>query len=484
MRICAIALLLISGTADAASITLPLDEISSAATMVLTCESDEQSLSLPIPDRWSVTRVTADIHYTASMALDSDDSQFVFLVNGSPFALTRLESSTPDVRVKLNIPPEYLQAGYNQLSFRVVQMTKTKGCESPCSPDKFTYVNLADSYLDIEYEPKPVPLALSSIAGYLFDPKIIPEARVNLILEDQSAETLTEAGIVASGIARRHDYRKVLFSVTAEPQPGQDNVVVGREAFVRSLLDGAGLSLGDSSGGYLKIFPLPLADGGADPTHALLVITGKQHDHVKLAAETFANISVGFPGSQEMNAFAIQVPDIPAYAGREVLEAGKTYDFKTLNLPTATFQGINPSGREISFRLPADFMIQQNLTAKLLLNFAYGAGARADSALNIVVNDITVRAIRLGDQDGGAFSRYQVDIPTFLFKPGRNVISLGIELHPAAESCPLLTGNLFLTMFETSTLTFPNMPHFVEMPKMELFMLNGFPFTRWPDGWI
>jgi hypothetical protein len=26
------------------------------------------------------------------------------------------------------------------------------------------------------------------------------------------------------------------------------------------------------------------------------------------------------------------------------------------------------------------------------------------------------------------------------------------------------------------------MPHFVEMPKTELFALNGFPFTRWPDG--
>ena len=26
------------------------------------------------------------------------------------------------------------------------------------------------------------------------------------------------------------------------------------------------------------------------------------------------------------------------------------------------------------------------------------------------------------------------------------------------------------------------MPHFVEMPKLELFALNGFPVTRWPDG--
>ena len=166
-----------------------------------------------------------------------------------------------------------------------------------------------------------------------------------------------------------------------------------------------------------------------------------------------------------------------------MLEASKTYDFKTLNFPTTTFHGLNPSGKSIRFRLPADFLIRQNLAARLVLNFSYGAGTRSDSALNIVVNDTAVRAIRLGDVDGGFFKDYKVDIPTFLFKPGQNVIDMGLELHPLTDACPILPGNLFLTMYETSTLSFPDMPHFVEMPKLELFMLNGFPFTRWPDGY-
>ena len=58
-----------------------------------------------------------------------------------------------------------------------------------------------------------------------------------------------------------------------------------------------------------------------------------------------------------------------------------------------------------------------------------------------------------------------------------------MKLHPNLKECDLkLMGNLFLTIFENSTLTFPEMPRFVELPKLELFMLNGFPFTRWPDG--
>jgi len=482
LRLLAALLLMASFSASAANISITLDKLSPFPALTLTCDRDEQGVDVPIPDRWTVTRVSAEIHYTASLALEGDSSQIVFLINGTPFALTRLEATTPDMRVKLNIPVQYFRNGYNRFSFAVTQATKTKGCEAPCAPDKFTHINLADSTLDMDYEEKPVPLELSSIAGFLFDPKMFPEGRVNLITEDQSAQSLTQAGIVASGIARRYDYRKVIFSVGSRPRPGMDNVVIGRSEFVQSLLDAGAMTLGSSSGGYLKIFPLPMAAGEIDPAHALIAVTGQTQDHVKLAAETFANLSLGFPGSQELDAFAFQIPDIPVYAGREVLEASKTYDFKTLNFPTTTFQGVNPTGKAITFRLPADFLIKQNLAAKLELNFSYGAGARNDSALNIVVNDTAVRAIRLGDQDGGFFKDYEVDIPTFLFKPGRNVIELGLELHPSAEACPLLTGNLFVTMFETSTLTFPDMPHFVEMPKLELFMLNGFPFTRWPDG--
>lgn len=481
-----LSILIISFSASAATVTTTLDKFSPYSGLTMTCDKDEQGVDIPIPERWNVTSVVANVHYTSSLALDKTRSQIIFLINGTPFALARLTPSNPDMRVKLRIPVQYIVSGYNQFGFRVNQSTKTETCGSggaPCSPDKFTYINLSDSTIEIEYQKKPVPLALSSIPGFLFDPKTFPEGHVNMIMEDQSADSLTQAGIVASGIARRFDYRKVVFSVSDYPRLGMDNVVIGTTAFVQPLLESYGYSLGDVEGGYIKIFPLPGPGIEPDPTHALVVITGRQHDAARLAAETFSNLSINFPGSQQLNASAFQVPDIPVYAGREVLEANKTYSFKTLNFPTNTFYGINPAGKSIVFRLPADFLIRQNLSAKLVLNFSYGAGARTDSTLDIIVNDTAVRAIRLGDEEGGIFNDYEVDIPTFLFKPGRNVIDMGVEMHPLTGECPMMADSLFLTMFETSTLSFPDMPHFVEMPKLELFMLNGFPFTRWPDGY-
>lgn len=478
---------------------IALEKFSSHPVMTLTCIGDEQSLDIPIPDRWTIKKINLTLHYTSSNNLIADLAQLGVKLNTIPVAQFKLNPASPDMTVELALPVQYLEPGYNRLAFRVAQHFMTRECERPCSPDLWTAVNLKDSVLSIEYEEKPVPLSLASVSDFMFDPKVFPEGHVNLITEDRSSDALTVLGMTASGIARRFDYRNVTFSVSRDLQPGADNVLVGRRAFVSSFLAGHGLSLGNTEGGYLKILPMPGAKATAmptttgaqepgaeaptDPNHALLVVTGEQYDHVKLAAATLANLSYGFPGAPELTAHKLRMPDVPEYAGREVVRANKTYDFKTLNFSTTSFKGINPSGKVINFRLPVDFLIKQNLTAKLNLHFSYGAGMRETSALNVVVNDKVVRAIHLGDKDGGYFENYVIDIPTYLFRPGSNTIAFGVELQPSLKECDLaLMGNMFLTIFENSSLTFPDMPHFVELPKLELFMLNGFPFTRWPDG--
>jgi hypothetical protein len=71
-----------------------------------------------------------------------------------------------------------------------------------------------------------------------------------------------------------------------------------------------------------------------------------------------------------------------------------------------------------------------------------------------------------------------------MFKPGVNTIAFKPYLNTVRQVCDVSnTDGLFVTIFDNSTLIFPPMPHFVEMPKIELFALNGFPFTRWPDGY-
>jgi hypothetical protein len=204
---------------------------------------------------------------------------------------------------------------------------------------------------------------------------------------------------------------------------------------------------------------------------------------VKLAAITFTNISFRFPGSQELEAFGFTIPEVRQYSGRETIATDQVYDLGTLNFPTQSFVGVNPGARAITFRLPPDFHIRPNQYAKLSLNFSYGAGLKNDSSFSILVNGRGVRAVALDSPSGNFIDGYKLDIPTYVFKPGTNTIEFAANLHAPGQVCDLIQPDgLFLTVYGNSTISFPPMPHFVEMPRLELFMHSGFPVTRWPDG--
>jgi len=193
---------------------------------------------------------------------------------------------------EIQIPVERLKAGYNTLTFQVAQHYQRDQCEQPCAPDLWTNISVTDSSLQLDYELKPIPLKLGQAAGWVFDPKQFPAAAVNMVADTSTPATVTMAGIAASGIARRFDYRKVKFSHSPDIKQGMDNVLIGTTAFVSGVLSRYGLRLGPSDGGQIRIFYVPKTDGGKDGLHALIVVTGKQEAALKIAAETFANMSL------------------------------------------------------------------------------------------------------------------------------------------------------------------------------------------------
>jgi cellulose synthase (UDP-forming) len=477
-------LLAIAPLASAETLSIPLAKLSPYAAIDLRCINGGHSISIPIPERWQVRRAVLGLRYTASNNLIADMSQLVIRLNEQTIAQTRLNPLAPNVELALDLPVALLKADYNQLAFQVAQHASRHKCEQPCAPDLWTNLNLAESTLTIEYNLRPLPLRLGAVANVLFDPKIYPEASVHLVTETQTPETATLAAIVASGIARRFDYRKVSFSVGAEPLPGRDNVIIGSLAFVNRWLARVGEpALPASKGGLVRIVHGRGTDGRPDPTHATLLVAGASPAAQQLAAETLASLSLPYPGGDTLETFAFKLPEIAMYGGRQILSSDKVFDFKTLNFPTFSWQGFNSPPNEFSFRLPADFMIKQNQYAKLTLNFTYGAGLRNDSVLNVHVNGKPLRAIHLDQVTGSYLENYEIKIPTYVFKPGANTIAFVPALNAPLENCALTQSNgMFLTVFENSTLYFPPMPHYVEMPKLDLFALNGFPVTRWPDG--
>lgn len=471
---------------------VPLYKIARAEAVDLKCITDEFNLTLSIPERWNVERASIKFPYINSTALLKDKSSIVIKLNGYPLRQITLDPHVPEGTAEVSLPVRLINSGYNTVTFSVSQHYTLK-CEKPCAADLWTTLKLDQARARIEYSLKPVPLKLSALSNFLFDPKITPAGEINFVIEDTSL--VQTGGIVASGIARRFDYRKVLFTVSSELKSGVDNILVGKKEFVEAFLNNRGIPFTGQAGPLLKIMHLPkkkqagavIGDesGVADNAHALIVVSGTDESQVKLSAMTMAIMSIPYPDTDEMIVMEFSLPDIAQYGGRSVLTPDKQYDFKTLNFGTQTFSGINPTPAEISFRLPADFFVRQNMYAQISLSYTYGSKMREDSVLNVSVNDRKIRAIPLDNERGDLIEGYKMTIPTYLFKPGSNTITLTPILTPSiANDCELVqTENLFLTILEESYIKFPPMPHLVKLPRLDLFLLNGFPFTRWPDGY-
>ncbi|MDR4507364.1 MAG: cellulose biosynthesis cyclic di-GMP-binding regulatory protein BcsB [Candidatus Brocadiaceae bacterium] len=448
------------------------------------CISSEYAIPLSVPERWDIDKVVLSFKYVNSSSLLSDKSTLVLKINDYPVAQIKLSPVVTEGEVKVDIPPFLLDTGYNTLTFAVSQHYMDE-CEDPCAPDLWTIISLNESVLYVEYRCKPVPKRLSAIPEFLFDPKIFPYGQVNFIAESLISEELVNyAGIVASGIALRYDYRKVLFTLSKEVKPDVDNILLGKREFVEAFLKKEGIEINDATGALLKITHLPLEKSVHDSTHALIIITGNNLDQVKLAAETFAIMSFPYPDSDELSPLEFKAPDVSPYGGRLILAPDKKYTFRELNLSTHTFKGITSNPAELTFRLPPDFLVKHNNYANLSLHFAYGAGMRTISSLNILLNGKHIRAIRLDNEYGNSVEGYNISVPTHLFNAGSNLISFEPVLVPNMSSnCePVPNDTLFFTLFDNSTFVFPQMPHMIELPELELFFLNGFPFTRRPDG--
>jgi hypothetical protein len=464
------------------------------SVLYLRCMSGEGDVPISIPERWKITGARLKFGFINSSTLLEDSSQLVVSFNGAPLAQTKLYPKDPEGKMNIAIPPNRFLEGYNRITF-IANQHFTRDCEFPCAPELWTTIGLEDAVLTLEYSLKPVPLQLSKAPGFLFDSKMQFGGEVNIVTDGYTTDILTLAGIVTSGVAKRFDYRKVLFTTSKDIRRGYDNIIIGDKKFVEDFLakhEVEGVTINNS---LIQVVPLPpdealmsatLREPGKkldDATHALLIVSGANTNQIRLAAETLANLTFPYPGTSEMTPLEFKSADTAAFTGKRMLLSNRVTKFKALGFTTHTSIGFNSSVTGISFGIPLDFVSRGDQPVRLSINYTYGAGLRPDSLLNITLNGVHVRSINLDKAAGELVEGYKLDIPTDLFKPGLNDLRLIPVLTPQGDLCEWIRPEgLFLTIFENSTIHFPRTSHMVNMPSLTLFTFNGFPITRWLDG--
>ncbi len=467
-------------------ITLPLAKMMTRPErIILRHTSDDYTLHFPLSPRHQPKSVHLHLDFTHSNALISSRSQLRVQVNGITIGQRHL--SPPDTHkiVDLAIPPELLVAGYNELRFRVTQHYTEAHCEDPTSPELWTEIDTVHSHLSLEWRPRSLAPRLSDL-GRLIDPKI-PAYRFRLLLPNAELgdEQLQWGGLIAQGVALKRDYAPFELAL-ARPEPaqsdgttlrmnppGDDAALVGTRQQLRPFLSESLYRA--IQGPYLGIFPAP-----GQREHFVLVVSGASSEEVKQAAAAFALSNFPLPDTAATQIRRIQTSPPEPYAAIPAVEADTAYRFAQLGFTTREARRLSPEPLEFTFFVPADWYAPETAEVTLHLHLAYNAGLRRDSLLEMRINGVFERAIQLPEESGAHYRDYRLTFPLRALKPGLNRITFHPYLVPAISGeCRFFrTDHLAVTLYDDSTIHFPPVGHYVQLPDLQRFAATGFPYLE------
>jgi len=443
--------------------------------------SSAATVFVPLSPRMEITSAVLHLEYTNSIALLEDRSVLRVSLGDTILAQLPLKRNQPSAVVDIRLPLSLLESGYNPLNFWVAQHY-TLQCEDPSAPELWTQIDAHRSTVTFTGRWRRAEPTLAILED-LVDARLATDYGLTIVTGGEPRDQhLTWGALISQGVALRLRYQplQVRHAQTLAPRPGQkptDMVVVGTREEVAGLVGQAAVA--GVEGAYLGVQTLP-----SDPTRFLLIVSGRDDDEVTRAVHAFAFMRLPLPDASSTLIAATEIPSWPDYSARYVVHQASKYPFFYFDYKTKTMQGISASALDLPMWVPPDFFTRESSMVEISLHFAYGAGLRRDSVLNIFLNGRFERVIHLRDENGEVFRDYKVYIPLRSFRAGANTLSF------IPRMMPLITGeceavqdqNLLLTIFEDSALSIPEASHYVNMPDLSLFARAGFPLAITRQG--
>lgn len=489
-------------TVKSTGLTLPIAKFMKLSQPIkLRYINDEFTVFVPISERLKVNSALLHLELTNSVSLLRERSQLAVRLNGRVMAQIALNPQAPESRLDIRLPGDLLKPGYNRLTFTVAQHYTYK-CEDPTAPELWTDIDTVASTLTLDATLLPLAPRLSDMAT-LFDAKLWGDPTFTIVTAPPASlrdDQLQWGALTAQGAALRLNYvplriRHEMAGSSAASRtssanfPGldqerlqfSDSALIGAKAELAPyvsprILDGV-------AGSFLGVYALD-----ADPRRFVLVVSGTTAAEVTQAARALTVLNFPYPDSSSMLVTRIDPPELANYAGKNIVSEDGVYRFSKFDFTSTTVKGPGSSALvhdehveslHLEVVMPADLFAHEDTNVELELHFAYGAGLRKDSVLNIYLNDRFEKAIGLTVEGGVVYHKYRISIPLRSFQPGLNDLRFSPRLVPLVTGeCQIYnTENLILTIFDDSTLRVPKASHYVAMPSLRLLVRTGFPYT-------
>ena len=475
---------------------IKLSTLTGVNQIELTSTISRYAISLPLSKRIALSDYTLHLELVNSISLLEHRSQLVVMVNKIVISQINLTPHKPRVLAEIPIAAEYLTPGYNSIEF-LVNQHYTEGCEDPAARELWTQINTDKSYFEFVYQMQPNHFTIADLTN-VFD-EHLPEYEITLMMatDEYDDRHLHWGSLVTQGVALYQKYKTPDFKLaTAQHRtPRQKNkspynlsnyalapldqskftgdvVLIGN---VNELAPYLTLAQAKKiNGPYIAVVP------AKNPIYQVIIISGQNDDEVNLAAESFAFARQPFPDDNDITVLGLQLPDIDQNKLPYLLQPHTSYAFSELGFNSQT---LTNSPTSLQVNIPPDLLNQNQELVELKLNLAFGAALREDSVLNIYLNGLFERAIRLENSAGARYTDYKVTIPLSSFLPGANTFTFEPVMPPLVTgnggACSLVqTKNAKLTIYDNSTIKMPDVDHFVSLPNLNLLRRTGYPYTQ------
>lgn len=451
---------------------IPLD-----APIMLRNASSIYTVFVPQSARFQPKTYGLRLRFTNSIALLTERSVLRVVLNDVIVAQFYLDRAKPMNDVNIDIPLPLVKNGFNRLQFIVAQHYTYK-CEDPSAPELYTEINPDESYLTTTGEWKPVTERLSFLRWWV-DEKLWAPYQFNICMPSSGSltdEHLSWGSIVTQGLALALNNQPFRVSTATALRPGMDNVVIGTMNELSPFLTAT--EVGTINGSFLAIKTLP-----GDPTHCVIIVSGRNEQEVKQTALALGMVNFPLPDSKYAIVDQMSLPEA-AYVRNAPLRVPGIYSFRQLGFKTTTIRGWNTGTFSLKVYMPGDVSKDDQSNAELRLHFVYGAGMRKDSVFNVFINNQFQTAIRLSNVEGSLHSDHRLYLPMQAFQPGLNEIQLSPKMVPLmSNQCEILQDeNLLFTLYEDSEFVFPKALRKARLPSLGLFSQTAYPYSAPPDG--
>ncbi len=373
--------------------------------------------------------------------------------------------------------PADLLAHNNELTFEFIGHY-TSQCENPSHTTLWGHVD-ANSTIELAGSLLPLPNDLNLLPLPFYDSGVNLHPVVPIVfLSQPSPRAMQAAGILASWLGVLTDYHSVRFPVSIGTIPQGNAIVIGENP--SPLL--ASLNLSATSGPTVAMRTNP-----ADPSSKLLLVTGSSAGDLVKAAMALTLQSHLLQGAQaSLSNLTTPVPRQPDDAPRWISTDRDKATTVGQIAQTGELQGDGSVPVAVYMRLPPD-LYPGETTQNLALHLSYrynGIPLADDSTLQVFVNGAFVSSTPMPHTDkASTVLDTIIPIPVVDLRPFSNTMMFKFDFQLAKkghcqDNAP---QNLQGAILKDTYLDIAGIPHWTQLPNLELFANAGYPFTRKAD---